>query len=334
MVWRIMGLRHRIKFKDETAASAWLEWGEQNVKTASSTELANVAGSMRHSGCLNTAQQALDQAFLKGESARAWFEKASLLVANKGNLQLGEAQYHKAIDLDPTDALPWSNLGWVLHHSKRLDEAESAYRKAIELDPNYAMPWNNLGNVLRDEQRLNEAERTYRKAIELDPTNAIPWSNLGVLLGQLNRLDEAVMTLRTARGLDNNWHSYWLGKLVDFQTQIFTKKALEALYDGQETVLRDLLLGLQNESADLSMVFASAHFVEAFLAPVLKQPQHAELVLGLLREMNAEKFARPLLIAFEAAVSNRPAMLAELEPELQRATKKMFDRLMANGISV
>ena len=261
MVWRIVGLRNRIKFKDEAAARAWLQWGEQNAKAASSTELANIAGSMRLSGCLDASQQAIDRAFLKGESARAWFDKAALNVANKGDLRLAEAQYHKAIELDPSDALPWNNLGMVLHDAKRLDEA--------------------------------------------------------------------VRTLKTARGLDDNWHPYCLGQLVDIQTQICTKKALEALYEGQETVLRDLLLGLQNDSADLSAAFASTHFVEEFLAPVLKQRQHAELVLGLLREMNAEKFARPLLIAFEAAVSNRPEMLVELEPELQRATKHMFDRLIA-----
>ncbi len=429
MVWRMLGLRFRIKFKNEAAASAWLAWGEQNATSPSSTELANVGGGMRLSGCLNAAQQALDRAFSKGESARAWFEKAALLVANKGDLQLAEEQFHKAIELDPKDAMPWNNLGivlrdakrlaeaesacrkaieldpafaipwvnlsdvlrnanriaeaesacrkaieldpafampWVylgdvlqdikrfaeaesayrkaielesndvrswnnlgivLADTKRLDEAEKAYRKAIELDPNDAMPWSNLGNVLADTKRLDEAEKAYRKAIELDPNDAMPWSSLGVLMGQLNRLDEAVAALQTARDLDGNWHLYWLGKLVDIQTQICTQKALRALEEGQGVVLRELLLGLQNDSPDLSAAFASTHFVEAFLAPVLKQRQHAELVLGVLREMNAEKFARPLLIAFEAALSKRPEMLVELEPELQRAAQHMFDRL-------
>jgi Flp pilus assembly protein TadD/energy-coupling factor transporter ATP-binding protein EcfA2 len=469
MIWRIVGLRHRIKFKDEAAASAWLEWGKTNTRSATSTDMANVAGGMRLSGCLNSARQALDSAFSKGESARAWFDMAALNVANKGDLRLAEDQYRKAIELDPRDTMPWNNLGNLLKAAKRIDEAENAYRKAIELDPVYAMPWRNLGNLLRDTKRIDEAESAYRKAIELDPVNvmpwrnlgnllreakrldeaetvyrnaiemdsnvavywnnlgyvlkdkkrldeaesacrkaielnsfdatpwntlgnvlsdakrldeaesayrraieldtayampwnnlgnalvekkrldeaerayrkaielspvyAMPWNNLGTLMGQVNRLDEAVIALKTARNLDDNWHPYWLSKLVDVQTQICTQKALRSLEEGQEAVLRDLLLGLQNDSPDLSAAFASTHFVEAFLAPVLKQGQHAELVLGLLREMNAEKFARPLLIAFEAALSKRPEMLVEQEPELQRAAQHMFDRLTAKPLT-
>ena len=52
-------------------------------------------------------------------------------------------------------------------------------------------------------------------------------------------------------------------------------------------------------------------------------------MLEALRELGFAKQARPLLLAFEAAMNNRPDMLTELEPELQRAARLMFDRLKA-----
>ena len=60
---------------------------------------------------------------------------------------------------------------------------------------------------------------------------------------------------------------------------------------------------------------------------VLAQGKQATAVLDLLRELGFSRHARPLLLAFEAAVENRPDMLTELEPEVQRAAQLMFDRL-------
>lgn len=70
-------------------------------------------------------------------------------------------------------------------------------------------------------------------------------------------------------------------------------------------------------------------FVENFLAKVPRQGKQAVAVLEALRELGFAKLARPLLLAFEAAMDYRSYMLAELEPEVQRATRLMFDWLKA-----
>ena len=65
---------------------------------------------------------------------------------------------------------------------KRYEEAEAAFRKAIELNPSDAEAYSNLGNLLNDLKRYEEAEAAYRKAIELNPSYAEAYSNLGILL--------------------------------------------------------------------------------------------------------------------------------------------------------
>ena len=94
--------------------------------------------------------------------------------------------------------------------------------------------------------------------------------------------------------------------------------------------MREALSRLLSESADLTIALVSNHFVEDFLAPVLRNKAQAQTLLATLRELGYEKHARPLLLACSAALEGRPDMLAELEPELQGAARLMFERLTGN----
>jgi len=434
MVWRLVGTRFLVKFSDDSVASAWLHWGKQHALGASSTEWANVAGTLRRSKHFAQAKQALDHAFSLGVTSRAWLDRAALQEVTGGDLMEAELAYRKAIELDPMDGWPWIGLGTLLadkrnrHHEAELayrkaieldpasafphtnlgrlladklnrhKESELAYRKAIELDPLVSFPWNGLGNLLAEKlnrhdeaelayrkaieldppdafphynlgrlladklNRHNEAELAYRKAIELDPLVSFPWNGLGNLLAdKLNRYDDAELAYRKAieldpvdafphynlgrlletrerlaeaaaayaRGmeLDANPHPYWRERRANLQTRLCTGAARQALAAGNLPALRDALGRLLTESADLASALVSKHFVEDFLAPMLTQGGQATAVLDMLRNLDYGKHARPLLLAFEAAVANRPDMLSELEPEVQRAARLMFDRL-------
>ena len=296
MVWRLLGIKRFIQINDDIVASAWLDWGTNFARDASATEWARVAGNLRLAGHLTVAKQALEHAFFLGASSRVWFEHALLLEVGNGDAVEIELAYHKTLELDPMASHAWNNLGVLLGKKlERYADAEAAYRKAIELYPAYAEPWHNLGNLLETTGRLVEASAAYA----------------------------------TGAALDSNRHPHWQERHANLQTRLCAEAARQALETGDLPALHAALAQLLTESVDLAAALVSKPFIEDFLAKVLAQGKQPAAVLEALRELGFAKHARPLLLAFEAAMNNRPDMLTELEPEVQRAAHLMFDRLKA-----
>ena len=62
--------------------------------------------------------------------------KFGISVAEKNLWTEATARFEKAIELDPTYAAGWNNLGIAYEQSGKFDDARKAYDKAIKLDPN------------------------------------------------------------------------------------------------------------------------------------------------------------------------------------------------------
>jgi Tfp pilus assembly protein PilF len=52
-------------------------------------------------------------------------------------------------------------------------EATYRWEKAVEIDPSYAAAWNNLGIGYEHEGRFEDARKAYEKAVALDPKNLL-----------------------------------------------------------------------------------------------------------------------------------------------------------------
>ena len=53
----------------------------------------------------------------------------------------------------------------------------SAGNRRVELDPTYAAAWNNLGIGYEQLGRFDDARKAYEKALELDPDNTFIRNN-------------------------------------------------------------------------------------------------------------------------------------------------------------
>jgi tetratricopeptide (TPR) repeat protein len=84
-------------------------------------------------------------------------------------------------------------------HQKKYDEAEAQFRKALEIDPKNAMVLNYLGYMLADNgTKLQDAMKLIQQAITLDPQNGAYLDSLGWVQFKLGQYPEAETNLRKA----------------------------------------------------------------------------------------------------------------------------------------
>lgn len=261
--------------------------------------------------------------------ANPWNNLGNLLAKQPERTDEAETAYRRAIELDPTDAPPWIVLGILLSQQpEHADEAEAAYRKAIELAPTDALPWIVLGILLTDQpERTDEAEAAYRKAIELDSEDGIAHGQLGQWLLDQGDFDSAEAELQRAIALDAKNRKYWQAQLDKLHARRGAIAATQALGVGSFADTRAALEKLLADAADLPTALTSQAFVEGFLSALLANPTQAASVLGLLHGVGYDRHARPLLLAFEAAIDGKPELLDALEPETRNAAKRMYERL-------
>jgi len=102
----------------------------------------------------------------------------------------------RAMELDPALGEPHADLA-VLKEEADWDwaGAEAEYRKAIELNPNYATSHHWYANLLEILGRPNEALAEIEKALALDPASPQINANHAGILSDLRRYDDALAEL-------------------------------------------------------------------------------------------------------------------------------------------
>ncbi len=116
------------------------------------------------------------------ESAAEFFARGVSLEEDPGTQVEAIDSYKKCIELDPSHAAAYINLGTLHYNRHDYVQAERYYRTAIEVDPRYALAYFDLGNVLDETGRLPDAIRAYESAISLAPTYADAHYNLALAL--------------------------------------------------------------------------------------------------------------------------------------------------------
>lgn len=123
-----------------------------------------------------------------------------------------EAAALQAIQLDPNLAETHTSMAKVLEEYRRdFPAAEAEYRRAIGLNPQYALAHAWYGYLLgvRMQTRFDQAVEEGKEALRRDPLSPTVNSTLGEILKLAGRYDEAIPYLRTAIDLEPDWPEPW-----------------------------------------------------------------------------------------------------------------------------
>jgi len=85
-----------------------------------------------------------------------------------------EAEYKKALEIDPSSRAAQMNLGNAYYKQQRFDEAHRAYNNGITTAKNptdQSMAYYDLGNTLFRSNKLPESIEAYKQALRLNPSD-------------------------------------------------------------------------------------------------------------------------------------------------------------------
>lgn len=150
---------------------------------------------------------------MRGTARRAWPVLATLVLAllafasftRAGTFRDAESSFRDVLLKNPASPTAHNNLGNVLHHQGKLDQAILEYRRSIELDPSYQLGRYNLGAMLVQNGDPNSAMPLLEQVLQSDPNNPKAYYSLGTALEQTSRPDEAIAAYRRALRLQPNF---------------------------------------------------------------------------------------------------------------------------------
>ncbi|HVM59939.1 MAG TPA: tetratricopeptide repeat protein [Verrucomicrobiae bacterium] len=130
----------------------------------------------------------------------AWLAHNNLgnILAHEGKLDDAIVHFEQALQLKPDYAEAHGNLGNALYREGRIEEAIAHYEQALRIRPDYAEAHSNLGFALARLGRLPEAIEHFEQAVRVAPDYAMGQYNLGIALGQAGRLGEGIAHLQEA----------------------------------------------------------------------------------------------------------------------------------------
>jgi Flp pilus assembly protein TadD/DNA-binding transcriptional MerR regulator len=127
----------------------------------------------------------------RAQKAYELYTQASALDEKPETFAEAEALYGKAIQLDPTLAIAYTNLGNIRFRRGDDRGAEELYRQAIEIDGAQPEAHYNLGYVMLERGSAKEAIGYFVRALESDPRFADAHFNLAMAYEQSGERNKA-----------------------------------------------------------------------------------------------------------------------------------------------
>ena len=141
----------------------------------------------------DAVKEAADRAMaLAPEAGESWLAEGSYRYRVQRNFEGALAAYEEALKRLPNSSYIHQYLGIVQRRLGRWQEAEANYKKALELDPRDVGLLNDMGNEFYNYlRRFDDALAVLDRALQLAPDSAAAHANKSYILQNSGRLGEA-----------------------------------------------------------------------------------------------------------------------------------------------
>jgi tetratricopeptide (TPR) repeat protein len=129
---------------------------------------------------------------LDGELAEAHALLGQIHFQYDWDWQATEAEYKRAIQLNPNLASSYVRYAYFLQAMRRHTEALAAVHRAVELDPLSAPNLSDEGRILYRARQYENAVARYQRALELDPGYLPALGRIAEAYEQLGKFDQAL----------------------------------------------------------------------------------------------------------------------------------------------
>jgi Flp pilus assembly protein TadD len=129
-------------------------------------------------------------------SSEAYHQALNLLKGRQ--LTQALAVIHAALARNPSDWQLYDLQGLVESLTGHPEAAEASFRKVIELAPTHALGYADLGVLVLQLGKEEEAGRLFQSALQREPDNFTARLGLGTLLLALNQAEKAAGILKPA----------------------------------------------------------------------------------------------------------------------------------------
>ncbi len=127
-----------------------------------------------------------------------WTAQLEELLQEQKKCNRALASSRATVTQKPDDCWSYYNLGAVLSHQKKWDEAATSFLQAIEINPD--IPWwfyYNLWEVLLKQNKLDQVENLCHEVVAAKPDAFWPYLNLGEVLTRQGKITNAIDCYRT-----------------------------------------------------------------------------------------------------------------------------------------
>jgi type IV pilus assembly protein PilF len=161
----------------------------------------------------------VNKAIAASPNLGAAYNLRGLVHAALGKDDLAEADFRRALSIDPRDGEALQNYGWYLCQHKRYDEGNAQFNQVLSLPQRRDVARTLLaqGVCHAFAGRLEEAEKALQRSYQVDPNNPSTSVNLAEVLLRRGEFDRARFHIRRVNGNVNfvSAQTLWLATRIE-----------------------------------------------------------------------------------------------------------------------